>query len=263
MTTLFVIVVSWLVLAVSMAGLWLLQRRTGDAGVVDVAWSAGVGFVAAALAIVAQGDPTRRIILGALALAWSTRLTVYILLRVLRMPEDGRYRTLRERWGVKAQSRLFWFYQIQAFWSVLFALPVACAANNSAPFPTMFDLVGLTVWTVAVVGEAIADRQLARFRGSPSNQGKVCRTGLWRYSRHPNYFFEWLHWWTYVLLAAPGVYVWPALLGPASMLFFVLKVTGVPPTEAQALLSRGDLYRDYQRSTSVFFPWSPSKERTT
>jgi steroid 5-alpha reductase family enzyme len=112
-------------------------------------------------------------------------------------------------------------------------------------------------WIVSVWGEHVADRQLARFRADPVNRGKTCRAGLWRYSRHPNYFFEWLHWFTYVALAVGATAVWYSLSGPVLMYVFLRWISGVPYTEAQALRTRGDDYRDYQRHTSMFFPLPP------
>jgi steroid 5-alpha reductase family enzyme len=115
---------------------------------------------------------------------------------------------------------------------------------------------------VAVAGEAIADRQLQRFRENPANRGQVCQTGLWRYSRHPNYFCEWLHWWAYVACSGlRPVTLW-GLLGPLAMWWFLNRVTGIPPTEAQSLKSRGEAYRRYQQTTSRFFPWPPRAEST-
>jgi steroid 5-alpha reductase family enzyme len=115
-------------------------------------------------------------------------------------------------------------------------------------------LAGVIVWLIAVAGETIADRQLARFRRDPANRGQVCRAGLWRYSRHPNYFFEWVHWLSYVLI---GHGEWLTWIGPVGMLLFLFRVTGIPYTEMQALKSRGDRYREYQSTTNVFFPWFP------
>ena len=109
----------------------------------------------------------------------------------------------------------------------------------------------------AIVGETVADRQLANWRKDPNNKGRTCRSGLWRYSRHPNYFCEWLMWCAYAALAWPGPLGPVALGAPALLLFLVLKVTGIPPTEARALASRGADYRRYQRTTSAFVPWPP------
>jgi steroid 5-alpha reductase family enzyme len=117
------------------------------------------------------------------------------------------------------------------------------------------------IWAVAVGGETLADRQLAAWRAAPANDGRTCRSGLWRYSRHPNYFFEWLHWWTYIPLAWGSPWWWLTLLGQALMLFTLFKVTGIPHTERQALASRGEDYRAYQRSTSVFIPWFPKEDK--
>jgi steroid 5-alpha reductase family enzyme len=110
-----------------------------------------------------------------------------------------------------------------------------------------------------VAGEYLADHQLARFRADPANGGRTCRSGLWRYSRHPNYFFEWLHWFTYVALAAGSRLAWVALSGPLVMYVFLRWVSGIPFTEAQALRTRGEDYRDYQRRTSMLFPWPPRR----
>ncbi|MGE5234824.1 MAG: DUF1295 domain-containing protein [Acidobacteriota bacterium] len=255
-----IIVWSWLTVAVMMAVLWLVQKATDDAGIVDVGWSAGLGVIAVLAAFLLDADPSRRLLVALLAGVWSLRLAGYLLVnRVLGRPEDGRYRTLRARWGAAAQRNFFVFFQAQAALDVVFALPFLFAMANPRPLLGVVDLLGIGVWTVAVVGEAMADAQLARFRSDPTNRGRTCRRGLWRVSRHPNYFFEWLHWWAYVALAFPGPGWWVALLGPALMLLFLFKVTGIPATEAQALASRGEEYRDYQRTTSVFVPWFPAR----
>ena len=110
---------------------------------------------------------------------------------------------------------------------------------------------------MALAGEALADRPLEWFKKDPKNRGRVCQVGLWRYSRHPNYFFEWLAWMAFALFALPSPLGFLSLACPALMLWFLLKVTGIPATEAQALRSKGEAYREYQQSTSAFFPWRP------
>ena len=119
--------------------------------------------------------------------------------------------------------------------------------------------LGLALGLLAIGGETLADRQLERFRLNPANRGKVCREGLWYYSRHPNYFFEWLYWWAFVLMGIGTSYGWWTLLGPLFMLLFLFKLTGIPYTEKQALASRGEAYRAYQKSTPMFFPWFPRR----
>ena len=122
-----------------------------------------------------------------------------------------------------------------------------------------WDPAGALLWCFSVGNTILTDRQLAQFRAIPDHRGKTCRVGWWRYSRHPNYFFEWLHWWSYVVLAAGSPFWWATLAAPATMLYLLFRVTGIPPTEAQALASRGEDYRSYQRTTSMFFPWRPRK----
>jgi steroid 5-alpha reductase family enzyme len=257
------IILGWISMAAVMGLLWLLQRRTGDAGIVDVAWGMGVGLLALFFVWGSDsGDLTRRVVIACLALCWALRLSVYILWRVLTMEEDGRYQTLKQGWGSAAQIKLFWFYQLQAIGSLLFALPMLIAARGTSPMG-LSDFIGIGIWLVAIGGELIADWQLARFRANPENQGKVCREGFWNYSRHPNYFFEWLHWWAYVCLAISAPWGWLTIIGPLLMLHFIINVTGIPPTEAQALKSRGEAYRKYQQTTNAFFPWPPKMKQVT
>ena len=250
------ILISIVVSVVVFSILWLVQKRTGDSGIVDVAWSLGVGLNGAFFCWLSAGNVSRRWIVGALVMIWAVRLSLHIYGRVRKMAEDGRYTELKENWGDEADWKMFRFYQFQAIAAVLFALPMLIAATNTAALGAL-DYAGVLIWLFAFVGESIADMQLNRFRINPANKGQVCRTGLWRYSRHPNYFFEWLHWWSYVLLAITGAWGWLAIFAPLAMLFFILKVTGIPPTEQQALKSRGEAYREYQRTTSSFFPWFP------
>lgn len=239
-----------------MALLWVVQARTKNGGIVDVAWSFGTGLCAVFFAFVADGDPNRRLVVALIAGFWGLRLGVMLAKRVLSESEDGRYKAMRERWGEKTQIKMFGFFQIQAFWAMMFALPMLAASLSPLPLGWV-DSLAVLIWAVSIIGESMADAQLARFRGNPANKGKVCEDGLWAWSRHPNYFFEWLHWFSYLILALGGSLVWLAALGPVVMFLFLTKVTGIPTTEARALVSRGDAYRDYQRRVSVLVPWPP------
>ena len=252
---------AWLAALIGMmAGLWLLQRRTGNAGIVDVGWALGLGLSAIFYAFVCAGDSRRRILVGVMGGGWGLRLAGHLLLdRVLGHPEEGRYVKLRQDWGPAAQRNLFVFFQAQALVAALLSFPFLLAAQDSNTAGRWADLAAPALWLLALAGESLADRQLAAFKANPGNRGKTCRAGLWRYSRHPNYFFEWLLWCAFALLALPAPLGWTALLAPAFMLYLVLMVTGIPPTEAQAVRSRGEDYRRYQRETSAFVPWFPRR----
>ena len=252
----YLVLTCWAVLAVALALLWTRQLKTRNATSVDVAWSAALGFLALVYPWFSNGHLVPRVIVGILGSVWALRLAWYLFSdRVLRATEeDGRYRAIREYFGPKANLFLFFFYQGQAAVAVLFSLPMLAAMNRGNL--GLLTGLGAAVWVIAVLGETVADRQLARFRGDPVNRGQVCQIGLWRYSRHPNYFFEWVHWWAYVLIGHGALLTW---IGPAGMLLFLFRLTGIPYTENQAIKSRGDRYREYQKTTSVFLPWFPRK----
>ncbi len=251
----------WVLAALVMAAMWGWQRRTHNASLVDVAWAGGVGALALVYALLADGDGLRRLLAALLAGLWSARLAWHIHGRVAGREEDPRYQYLRGHWREYTQLKFFVFYQAQALGVLLFALPLLVVVTTPSPLPGWAAVLALLVWVVAVGGESLADRQLAAWKADPHNQGKTCRAGLWRYSRHPNYFFEWLHWFCYPLLAVGADYGWLTLVGPLLMLWLLFKVTGIPQTERHALESRGEDYRAYQRSTSVFVPWFPDLEK--
>lgn len=240
-----------------MLAVWLRQRRTHDATAVDVAWAANLALLAILYASLADGLAARRACVALLVVLASGRLAWHLFRdRAQRPVEDARYRALRAAWGARAQRNFFWHFQAQALLDVLLSTTFLLACASRAPLSTL-DLVALALWITGFLGESVADRQLARFRAQPSHRGRTCRTGLWRYSRHPNYFFQWVMWCAYALCAWSAPLGWTALLSPLVMLFLIVRVTGIPPTEAQALRSRGDDYRAYQRTTSAFVPWFP------
>ena len=243
-------------MALLMAAGWRWQRRHRNAGIVDVLWAGGLAFAALLAGATGSGSPTARLAAAVLGGSWSCRLAWHLWRRVRKEPEDGRYRHLRAHWQGH-QGKFFLFFQAQALLVLLFALPfVAVAAAPADGFSPWFA-GGVALWVAGVLGESVADRQLARFRADPRHRGKTCREGLWRYSRHPNYFFEWLHWFAYPALAAGSPWAWAAWLGPVVMYVFLRWFSGVPFTEAQALRTRGEDYRDYQRRTPMLIPWFP------
>lgn len=246
----------WAAVSIAMAIIWFVQRCNRRADWVDAVWTAGTGSLAVAFCLAADGDLSRRALIATLVGLWSLRLLAHLVARLRRSGEDGRYASLRKTQGDAADTWLFGFFQVQALLCVCFATPALIAAGNPGPTGWM-DALGALIWVAAVAGESVADRQLDRFRRVEANSKSVCRIGLWRYSRHPNYFFEWMHWWTYVCIGWAAPHGWVTIAGPAAMLLLVYRVTGIPPTEAQALATRGEEYRKYQREVSPFFPWRP------
>jgi steroid 5-alpha reductase family enzyme len=249
--------VVWILAVAMMVAGWAWQRRHSNAGIVDVLWAAGLGGSAVLLGAIGDGAAPPRLLLGLLGGLWGLRLALHLWNRMRSGAEDGRYRYLRLLWR-GSQFKFFLFFQFQALLVALFALPFLAVSGNPLSAPPWLALAG-AIWIVSLLGEAIADAQLARFRAAPGNHGRTCCHGLWRYSRHPNYFFEWLHWFSYVALAVGAPRSWLAWSGPLVMFVFLRWLSGVPFTEAQALRTRGDDYRDYQRRTPVLFPWFPKE----
>ena len=239
-----------------MSVLWLIHLRIGNAAIVDAGWAAGLALLAVLYALQGDGFPERRLAIAIVASLWGFRLAVHLLIdRVIGQPEEGRYQELRRRWKTHLSAKFFVFFQFQALLDVLLSAPFLLIALNPRPAFSALEYAGMALWTVAFSGEVLADRQLRRFKADARNRGQVCRSGLWNYSRHPNYFFEWLIWVSFFLMALPAPYGWIAAVSPALILFFLFRITGIPATEAQAVRSRGDLYREYQRTTSAFVPW--------
>jgi len=241
--------------SVAMAACWLLQRRGRvPVGAVDVVWTLAVPALVGALALAGGGWWPRRALLAALVGLWGARLARHLVARLAREGEDSRYRRLRDQLGAGYQRWLLVFFLAQALIATVLAGSLVPLVEAPVEGWRLADALGLAVWLGAVVGEGVADRQLARWKADPDRSGRTCRAGLWRYSRHPNYFFEWLHWVGYACMALGLAWGWVAWLAPLLMLVLVLRVTGIPPTEAQALARRGEDYRAYQRTTNAFFP---------
>jgi steroid 5-alpha reductase family enzyme len=243
------------------AGVYLLARRMDNYGIVDLAWAYAFGLLAFFYAAYAPGWPVRRALIASLTILWSLRLGTHLAIRVLghHPIEDGRYVQLRRDWTRNFASKMFWFFQMQAASVVILGAACVIAVLNPAPALHPLEIAGTLLWLLAISGEALADAQLAAFKKNSSHRGQVCSSGLWRFSRHPNYFFEWLTWVAFFVFALASPYGGLAIIGPATMLYLLLRVTGIPLTEEQSLRSRGDAYRRYQQTTSAFIPWFPKK----
>jgi steroid 5-alpha reductase family enzyme len=252
-------------LCVAMATAWWMQQRTGKSGFVDSFWTFGVGggAIVAALVPLSGQVSARQLLVAALAAIWSLRLGGHIVSRNRATGDDPRYRHMIEEWGADAPRGMFWFLQSQAAAGVVFALSIAAAAHNPVPRLRWQDFAGMLIALVAVSGETLADRELQKFRADPKNRGDICNVGLWRWSRHPNYFFEWLTWFAYPVIAIDlsgrNPLGWFALAAPILMYWLLVHVSGIPPLEQHMGQTRGAAFYAYQRRTSAFFPWPPRR----
>ena len=238
--------------------LWLIHFPLKNAAIVDFGWGFNLALLGTGYAWFGGGFVTRAWLVGAMTAIWGLRLAFYLLFdRIIGHPEEGRYQELRRQWKTQIEWKFLAFYEFQALLCVLMATPFLLAAVNPAPQIHWLEWLGAALWLVGIGGEATADAQLAAFKRNLSNKGKTCMRGLWHYSRHPNYFFEWTIWVGFAIFSSASPNGYLGWISPMLMLYFLLRVTGIPATEAQALRSRGDEYRKYQRSTSAFIPWFP------
>lgn len=243
-------------LALAMAAAWLIHRLSGKSGWIDAVWSfaVGAGGVAAALMPSPSAIEGRKVTVAVLIALWALRLGLHIVARTRKGDDDPRYADLMKQWGKKAALNLFIFLEIQAACALVLVVAVRLAASNPAPFPAITDYAGIVLLLIAVVGEAIADAQLRAF--GRTHPRSVCDVGLWRYSRHPNYFFEWLGWCAWAVMAANTAHPWgwAALGAPVLMYVLLVHVSGIPPLEAHMRASRGAKFDAYAAKTSAFFP---------
>jgi steroid 5-alpha reductase family enzyme len=240
-----------------MVFVWLWAHRIKNAGVVDIFWSYNFPVIAIILLLLAPGLEIRKLLICTMVIVAGTRLGTYILTRTVSHidEEEGRYQQLREEWGPNPDRVFFWFFQAQALSNVILAIPFFLICMNTSPTLSPLEYAGAVLWLISVLGESIADAQLRAFKKDPANKGKVCSNGLWNYSRHPNYFFQWIMWMSYFVFALASPYGYLAIISPAIILYLLLRVTGIPITEEQSIRSKGDAFREYQKTTSAFVPW--------
>ena len=234
-----------------------LWRRRND--LADIAW--GGGFIVAALTAgtLQTGATPRARLVVLLVILWGMRLAVHIGLRNLGKGEDDRYRKWREEWGKHWLLRSFLqVFLLQGFLIYLISLPVTYMILAGPSGWTWLDALGLTVWIIGFFFEAVGDFQLAQFKKNPANRGKIIQQGLWRYSRHPNYFGEVTLWWGIYLIALSAPGGWVTIIGPLTITFLILKVSGIPLLEKK--YADNAAFQEYARRTSVFFPLPHRKD---
>lgn len=261
-STLHLALLGFIVVALMMFVLWMIQLRIANAGIVDIGWAYGLGLLAVLYGALGAAPSLPRWMFTAMVALWSGRLGTHLFRRVVGKPEEGRYQQIRKSWPTGTAWKFLLFFEAQALLDVLLSIPflLVCTDSNLPATLSTAQIAGIAIWAIAILGEGLADAQLARFKRR-ANHAQVCREGLWNYSRHPNYFFEWLVWVGWALFAVTAHLGWLAWSAPALMLFFLLRVTGIPATEQQSLRSKGEAYAEYQRTTSPFIPWFPRHPR--
>ena len=254
MTTVFLITFG--AILATMTGWFIAAQVRGRNDIADVAW--GLGFILAASVSLIAGNvySSRGLLISALVLVWGMRLALHIHNRNRGKGEDPRYRKWREEWGEWFVLRSFLqVFMLQGMLLMMVALPVVFANQASATPLGWRDLLGLAIWLTGFCFEAVGDRQLLTFVRNPANKGKLMTSGLWRYTRHPNYFGEVTLWWGIWLIASAIPGGWMTMVGPLTITFLILKVSGIPMLE-KPYEERTD-FQEYKRRTSAFFPLPP------
>ncbi len=238
--------------------LWVASLVLRDSSIVDIFW--GLGFLGVAIFYSTVSGPStqRGALILALVLIWGVRLSVYLAYRNIGRQEDFRYQAMRDSagwaWPLVSLFKVFWL-QALLLWAVSLPLYAAQRGYSRSPLGWV-DFIGLLVWGLGFLFEAVGDFQLARFKKDPENEGKVLDTGLWKYTRHPNYFGDCLVWWGFgiIALATPNA-LW-SLVGPAVMTVLLMKVSGVTLLERNLVNTKVG-YLHYTDKTPAFFPWFP------
>jgi len=255
----------WLISAagifVYMTVFFVAAMALKDNGIVDIAWGGAFILVVLLTVLRVETFTARHLLLNGLVLLWGLRLAFHIHSRNrARRGEDFRYAEWRRTWGKTFVWRSFLqIYMLQGFLALMIATPILLVNQSRGPALTGLDFMGLAVWCLGFFFEAVGDYQLIQYKKNGRNQGKIIMCGLWRYTRHPNYFGEATMWWGLFLIAVSVPGGWQALISPVLLSFLLLKVSGIPMLEAK-YAGRPD-WEAYKRRTSAFFPWFPKAEQ--
>lgn len=240
---------------------WLCSIPLRNVAIVDIAWGLGFVLVANVTMLLTESSGVNAWLLPLLTTIWGCRLSIYLYLRNRDKPEDKRYRAMREYRGSRfVYSSLWVVFGLQAVILWIVSLPVQMGVIHASAHWHLLHFMGLVLWAVGFIVEAVADYQLARFQQNPGNAGQVMNRGLWRYSRHPNYFGDFMVWWgLYVVSMAgtDGMTSW-TVIGPVLITYLLMRVSGVPMLESTIRVTRPG-YADYVKNTNAFFPWLPRR----
>ncbi len=249
----------FLIGALSVASLffvmWVIHLFLKNAAVVDVGWGLGFILLSAVYILHGEGFNLRNTIYFMMILLWGMRIVLYLLKRIAsEKEEDKRYRKIRQNFGRMAWFKFLFIFEFQAALEMIIGIPLLIVSLNPNPGVSLIEILGIIVFALALGGETLSDEQLHAFKREPVNKGKTCDIGLWKYSRHPNYFFELMIWVGFFIYGLASPLGWAGIISPLVMFYLLMYVSGVPLAEEQSLLSRGDEYKKYQKTTSIFFP---------
>ena len=234
---------------------WAVSLIIKNPSIIDVCW--GMGFIAITYVYITHGAgwTTRNAFMFAAVSFWGLRLSYFVLKRLgFGTKEDHRYVTIREKWKPYVRFNFLVFFVVQAIIECFVSLPFLYIAVNPAGSLSFVDGLAIILCLAAIIGESVADEQLERFKHNPSNKGKVCQAGLWNYSRHPNYFFEFMIWFSFYIFALGSPHGWLSFVSPLIMLHLIINVSGIKFAERLSVERRGAAYRKYQQTTSMFIP---------
>lgn len=252
--------VNLLLVTAVMLALWLWSLRTRNVSIVDVCWGLGFVLISWVTLLLSETAVARSWLMTTVVTLWGLRLSIHLAVRMAGKPEDYRYAAMRERQGPRfARWSLMWIFGLQGALLWIVSLPVQLAVPSPAPL-NWLDALGVAIWGLGWMCEAVADWQLQRFKADPAHAGQVLDRGLWRYTRHPNYFGDFLVWWGLFLLAVAAGVAWWIVISPLVMSVLLIRVSGVALLE-QGLHQRRPAYAEYVRRTSPFFPWPPRRDR--
>jgi steroid 5-alpha reductase family enzyme len=238
---------------------WFFYLFQRNPSFLDVAWS--LGFIVTIVTAFSgcHGYFLRKLIFFIIAFAWAVRLGGYFFIRYMKQAREGRFQAFREAFGAISELKFGLIFILQGFLVVVLSWPFVLICSNATPHISALEWTGIVITLVAFMGESFADKQLWHFKQQEGNQGKVCQEGLWKYSRHPNYFFEWLIWVGFFIFALAAPLGITAIISPILMWYLLTQISGIQMAELQTLKTKGDSYKEYQEKTNAFFPWFPKK----
>lgn len=243
---------------------WAWARKIDNYSIIDAVWAFCIGITGCAWVFLVNPQMAPKLVVATLLLAvWSGRLSWHLVKRIYRAhpEEDPRYGKLRSLWQGKVAAAFFWLFQAQAICAILLALPFLLIGSDSNTTWSAWETSGVIISLIGIFGESLADHQVSHFKSRSHDPKAVCREGLWKYSRHPNYFFEIVIWLGFYTFACGSEHGWVTFHAPAIMAFLLIRVTGIPATEASALARKGEAYLRYQESTSPLIPWPPKQAK--